>query len=367
MKRILILLMVLCLLLTGCAKAPAEEEGAVADTVVEGEAKDTPAEQDKPEIVPESPVTEKEDDAAGNTPTETPGTTEEEQPAAPTDTQEPDTPSDNQSNDTPAVNTSKTDYNFKIMTFNVRCTDDPNGHSIQERAPRVKATIEKHDPDIVGMQEVVPAWHTIFTETMTEKYEVITHYRSATNLEGLTILYKKGAFELIDEDFFWCSETPEKESKGWGATFPRICTWARLKHKSTGREIIFFNFHGEYNDTFAEGSCNLILKEASRYPKAAAFLLGDFNLSTSMSGYTYFASYFDEARTILNDPTSGIFEGTRPGGYPNPGAAEEVLSAFDYVFHQEDKAEAVDYIIDRTRFDGYFASDHYAVIGCYKL
>lgn len=366
MKKLTAMFMALTLLctgLTGCAQKK-QEESAVADEVVESTETELSTEQDSPEVVDNSNVVKTPEKTEQTT---TPSTEEPEQTTTESPTEEPS----GSSNDEPAKEPEQTveskEYNLKLMTFNVRYTDDENGHSIAERAPRVKATVEQNDPDIVGMQEVVPAWKALLEETMGDQYGIITHYRSESNKEGLSILYKKDRFTFIDEGFFWCSDTPEIESKGWDSQFPRICSWVRLKHSSTGKEVMFFNFHGEYNDEFAEGSCKLILKEAAKYPNAAAFLVGDFNLSTGMAGHTYFASYFDEARTLLSNPTSDVFDGTRPGGYPNPQAADETLPAFDYLFHQEEKAEAVDYIIDKTRFDGYYASDHYAVIGCYKL
>ena len=47
---------------------------------------------------------------------------------------------------------------MKVVTFNLRCGNDPNGNSIEERAPRLKAVMDRYDADLVGFQEVTPAW-----------------------------------------------------------------------------------------------------------------------------------------------------------------------------------------------------------------
>ena len=45
---------------------------------------------------------------------------------------------------------------MRIISYNLRYTDDPDGHSIQERAPRILDIIKDYDPDIMGFQELVP-------------------------------------------------------------------------------------------------------------------------------------------------------------------------------------------------------------------
>ena len=51
---------------------------------------------------------------------------------------------------------------MKVVTFNLRCGNDPNGNSIEERAPRLKAVMDRYDADLVGFQEVTPAWMDSF-------------------------------------------------------------------------------------------------------------------------------------------------------------------------------------------------------------
>ena len=261
-------------------------------------------------------------------------------------------------------------YNLKLMAYNIRCADDPNGHSIDERAPRVKTVITQNNPDIVGMVEITPKWAAHLETEYQDQYRLLLHYRSEKNPEGLAILYKTAVFQFLDEGFFWLSETPEKESIGWDASLPRICTWVKLKHKETGKTIVYYNYHGEMADAFSAGAFQLISREMAKNPKAACFIGGDFNLFPTSLGYvSYFAAAMDEARNIVPKPATEPGTPTVPGGYPNPGAGdgEGDQIILDYIFHQEEKAQAVDYYVDRTRINGYFPSDHYAVVCCYQL
>lgn len=256
----------------------------------------------------------------------------------------------------------------KLMTFNVRYTNDPNGHSIAERAPRVAATVSAHDPDIVGMQEVVPAWNDQLQARLSAEYDILTHYRSTKNPEGLSILYKKDLFELVEEDFFWLSETPDTESKGWGASLPRIASWALLRHRETGREILFICYHGEWNDEFTINSCRMITALTERYPQAAHFLVGDFNRAYTTVGYEAFARQFDDARFGAGATGYHDDEGSSPQGYPDPTAdTADKANIIDYIFYKKAQSVSISFTFDRTRYDGYFASDHYAGVAVLRI
>lgn len=53
------------------------------------------------------------------------------------------------------------------------------------------------------------------------------------NAEYSCIFYNAQKFELIEQNTFWLSETPEVISKGWDAAYHRIVTYGLFKHKKT--------------------------------------------------------------------------------------------------------------------------------------
>ena len=53
---------------------------------------------------------------------------------------------------------------LKIISFNIRCCDDADGHSIPERAPRLKKVTSMYDADIIGFQEFTPPWEKFIKE-----------------------------------------------------------------------------------------------------------------------------------------------------------------------------------------------------------
>lgn len=262
---------------------------------------------------------------------------------------------------------SKDGFDFTVMTFNVRYKDDANGHSIAERAPRVEATVNAHSPDIIGMQEVIPEWDDQLTRRFSDEYGLFTHYRADKNPEGHTILYKKSTFEYVDEGFFWLSDTPNKESKGWGANLPRIASWVLLKHRATGRKVLFFTYHGHGTDEFAKNSCDMILAKMAEYPDTVKVITGDFNRNDSTEGYAYFTKTLADARKTATGTGWSDQDGTCPAGYPNRGPATGHGKVIDHILYDPNGVMSLSAKIDTTQYDGYFASDHYAVVATLRV
>lgn len=65
-------------------------------------------------------------------------------------------------------------------------------------------------------------------------------YRNETvDVEGAPILWKKDKFELIKSGYFWLSDTPEIESKGWDEKYDcfRMCSYVILKDKKAAKAL----------------------------------------------------------------------------------------------------------------------------------
>ena len=154
---------------------------------------------------------------------------------------------------------------LKIITFNIRCADDENGHSINERAPRLAEALLPYDADIIGLQEFTPAWETHILRDFGESYEIFNQYRASNNFESTPVLWKRAAFDCLEKRCFWLSDTPEIESQGWDSIgCKRICMMVRLLHKESGKEICFMNTHFGFGDPGQIASAELIYRYSQR-------------------------------------------------------------------------------------------------------
>lgn len=242
---------------------------------------------------------------------------------------------------------------LKIVSFNIRCCDDKNGHSIPERAPRLHAAITALDPDLIGLQEYTPAWEEHIEKYFGDRYEIFNKYRSQDSLESAPILWKKDRFSCLDRGYFWLSDTPDTESRGWDERYNcyRICEWVILEHKS-GKRFTFMNTHYGFGDDGQVKSGKLIYKRSQMISNLPTFVTGDFNMRPDSPGYAALCRHFTDVNAATRRDFSQTFHGYQPEKHPD--------AHIDYCFVSQGLTP-VDQKTIRTSFDGKYPSDHYGL------
>lgn len=361
MKRILPLILVMMLVLTGtfgCAK-PNDEESASAGEFVEGEVQDQVGESDRPEKVDpnDAVISEDEDYDPNNQPAETPDNTPStnETPSTPDEEETPvETPDTGDEDETPEVSY-KEGNKLSILDYNVRCADDGAGKLVDERAPRLQKLANQLNPDLMGFQEVTPKWRGLLEGYFSKDYDYVYKERNPGG-ECTPIFWKKDKFQKMDEGYFWLSETPDTESKGWNASYYRICSWVRLKVKATGSEFLYFNSHWDGGDVVHIGSAQLTLSRARKegaFTKYAMFLTADFNMTPWGKGYQTLVESGE--LSDVNYDLENIQDGT-VNGYNESGTSGGRI--IDMCFYSPGKAVPVSYRILNEKIDGGYISDH---------
>lgn len=171
---------------------------------------------------------------------------------------------------------------LKVMSFNVRY-DNP-GDSLNNwkyRSDRVADAIMFYDADVVGTQEVL---HNQLTDLKArlKGYEMVGVGREDGKEQGeyAALWYKPSRFELIDSGNFWLSATPEVAgSMGWDGACVRIATWAKLRDRRSGRELLAMNTHLDHVGTVArrEGISLILDRVSEMRGDLPVVLTGDFN------------------------------------------------------------------------------------------
>ena len=244
--------------------------------------------------------------------------------------------------------------NLKVVSFNIRCANDPEGHSIEERAPRLKAVLDTVKADIIGFQECQLDWEKIIEKDYLEEYEMYLVHRK--DPESCPILWRKDRFDCIEKGHFWLSDTPDVMSGGYDDLYHcyRICLWAILKDKNTGEEFLYMNTHFGFGDDAQTKSANLIAERAKRIGNFATVLTGDFNLTPSYATYPVLTSHF----TDVNAVTAKDDRPTYHGYY-----FKEITSDYhiDFCFVNDKVIPVSHTMLDQT-FDGKYPSDHYGIL-----
>ncbi len=240
---------------------------------------------------------------------------------------------------------------LKVISFNIRYCDDKDGHSIAERAPRLSEVTKKYDADIIGFQEFTVPWEKEI-EKFYPEYEMFMKYRSQHELEAAPILWKKGKFELLDTGYFWLSDTPEVESRGWDALYNcwRMCQYVTLKHIESGKTFTHMNTHYGFGDKGQIDSSKLIYEYSKKISNNPTFITGDFNMRPTSKGYEEMVKHFTDVNEVtVND---------RRTTYHGYGTADD--EHIDYCFI-DDKIKPISLRLIDEMVDGKYPSDHYGL------
>ena len=247
---------------------------------------------------------------------------------------------------------------LKLIGFNILYTDNDNGYSVVERVPRLTGIIDKYDADIIGFQEYCPAtWKDYLWDHYGDTYDMFHKYRNQTTpekSESTPIFWKKGKFDCLKTGFFWLSDTPEIESRGWDELYNcyRICVYVILREKETGQCVTVMNTHFGFGDAGQIKSAGLIARYVKKISDYPTIILGDFNMTPETPGYQEMSCYFTDVNAATVNDTGVTFHGYDPEW--------EEACHIDYCF-VDDKVRPVTQQIIREMVDGKYPSDHYGL------
>ncbi len=246
---------------------------------------------------------------------------------------------------------------IRILSQNLRCSDDPNGNAVKEREPRFKQLLEEYKPDLVGTQETTAEWGKYISKTLKEYGSVgcSREGKNSTGGEWNTVMYRLDRFELLDSDTFWLSSTPEKVSMVKSSKCKRICTWALLKDKETGLTLLFCNTHLDHGtDEVRQQQAGYLIEALKEYVgNYPMFLTGDFNALNTSLPYQKISEVFVDSHLTAKENVSAI-------DYTYH-AYETAAREIDFVFYDPAYAVADKYHILNDQYNG-FVSDHYGVL-----
>ena len=257
-------------------------------------------------------------------------------------------------------------FEIDAVAFNIRFDNPKDGENAwPNRKEMVGKWIESESPDVIGLQEALRHQINDIKKVATAYSEYgVGRDDGKSRGEHCTILYLKKRFTLDKKDCgtFWFSDTPEKiASKSWGNEIPRICTWARLIHKKTGKGFYLYNVHYDHQSQSSRiGASNLIIERISNRKQSnePIILMGDFNAAEKNPAITVFKEdplkLVDTFRVVKPDEKMvKTFHGFRGGSFMG--------GKIDHVFILPKTAEVRSAEIIRFNKDNRYLSDHYPV------
>ena len=264
------------------------------------------------------------------------------------------------------------------MSFNVRGSfrDAGRKNAWPNRAALNVATIERHAPDLVGLQECQRGNLAAYRKNL-PRYELVRgpRYGNVPPYDFNAMLFDPGRLEFLERGRFWLSETPQKPSRSWGTRVTRSANWALFRLTGTGLTLLHLNTHLDHKSPPArrEGSA-LIVREVEellqRYgPETPVIVTGDFNCRPGTLTYQNFANggFIDTYLAAGNTDTEGAntFHAFKGAGFqdPNPGRGPRRI---DWVLLKDPagRLRVLSHEILRDhddRSDSY-PSDHYPIL-----
>lgn len=253
---------------------------------------------------------------------------------------------------------------LSVMSYNIRCghCDDNNSNNWESRKEMLLSVIKKHNPDILGLQEIVPLQLMYLKANLPDYYYFGTGRKADGTDEGCYIFYKKNVLSIdsLHSGTKWYSSTPDiPGSNDMGDLYNRIVTFARFKTIETNKYFYHFNTHLTYLDSiqvrYVDFLSNVIKNRNTQDP---FILTGDFNADEVSPAIKKLKENFiteklaDTYRSI--DPTGVIstfnyFTGKTDG------------KKIDYIFIEGDKFNTVHAGCDSTVLNGKYPSDHNSI------
>ena len=201
---------------------------------------------------------------------------------------------------------------MKVMTYNIRYSaGDRNSadNNWEARRDDLANLVESANPDVAGFQEVLPDQRK-WLEARFPGYAFVGDGRNAdrVNGEASPIAFRKDRFEPVKSGTFWLSETPDEPgSKSWKAALPRICSYAVLKDKATGKTLAFANTHTDHaSEEAREKGMLLVIERMKEFSgDAPVVFVGDHNCLEYEKPAKAVAKLLKDALYISETPPEG--------------------------------------------------------------
>jgi endonuclease/exonuclease/phosphatase family metal-dependent hydrolase len=245
---------------------------------------------------------------------------------------------------------------IKVMTFNLRIDVPVDGnHQWRFRVPAVLAMLEKHNPDILMLQETTPAMLGDIKKLETKYGYYYMGRNQDLQGEGCPIYYKKQDYRIKAADTIWLSHTPRTPgSMDPEEGFPRIVSMIVLQH-TDGRLFRFLNTHLAYRSSRAKDiNLKVLFDFMQSFPERIPTILGgDFN-----EGAVKIKKYMP--RDLQFAPSLDL------GNTYHEFKGGDGIAQIDYLLYQEG-LQSKEVVVDRSQFFQHMPSDHYPVIGVFTL
>jgi len=270
------------------------------------------------------------------------------------------------------LDTAPAPVTLRVMTFNVLCSfcggDEFDPWSA--RLTYFEDLFARHDPDLIGLQELFTPDEVDALLTAASGYEALFFEGIMGPLmldfyPDAAILYRADRFTVVESGFYWLSGTPDEPwSAGWAeSNLPRLVAWAQLRQVDDGRDLYFATTHFDNNPPNQDMSAPLFVERSRAWAtEMPVILTGDFNSQPTDPAYATLTAGLG-ALTLRN-----AFELSEDWAVDHNQAAEpawDPIHRIDHIFVAGDAPWRVPtWSVDLHVYgpDERYPSDHFAMV-----
>jgi endonuclease/exonuclease/phosphatase family metal-dependent hydrolase len=174
---------------------------------------------------------------------------------------------------------------IRVVTWNILVGSDHGmwwrRHGWPVRKSALKTALASAKPDILCVQEAL-AEQLRFLDEVLPRHRRIGAGRDDGKSAGehCAIFFDGDRFKDLDSGTFWLSEPVDEPPPHtfWGPK--RICSWARLEDRQTGRSFRVYNMHNYLTESARVRAVTIVLDHIEMGNSAEpVFVTGDFNAS----------------------------------------------------------------------------------------
>ncbi len=257
----------------------------------------------------------------------------------------------------------KSEDSVRIVSFNVRCADDPYG-SVDSRSQLIVSALKQYKPDSFGVQEATQQWLDLLAQGLGDEYGLVTQFRDGKNSsEASAVFYLKDKFSLIESGTIWLSDTPDEFASKYSLSFcPRIATWAVLQSKESGEAYTHINTHLDHVLESVRVKQVQVLESKIAELLSLGYPLvctGDFNTKEGADAYKEMATCLKDSKYLAEKSDDGAT-------YINYGLNPFETRPIDFIF-VSDGVEVDSYKIIDEKIADMYLSDHAGLCADIKL
>ena len=262
---------------------------------------------------------------------------------------------------------------LRILSYNIRYDNPRDGvNAWPHRQARVVSLLQKYQPDLIGLQEVLHDQLTTLTAALPDYGWVgVGRDDGAEAGEYAPIFYRRDRLNLQESGHFWLSETPEHPgSFGWDAACVRVATWAIFRDREIDTTLVHLNTHLDHRGMVTQRESVKLLQEflTQRAEALPVVVTGDFNCTPTSPTYAALTKPtrdglpgFDDAMHVSNTPHQG------PTATFTTDFADPLREKIDYIFLYNPTSVSKLFTVARhTILDdqehGRYPSDHLPVL-----